>query len=86
MKNSKLIITVSILIAVVVVVTSIILIKTQKEGENIVVETNTVKVKESVVIIDDGTKKNDQPYKIDANNLYYKKEPNLSVNDIIVQE
>lgn len=84
MKNRKLIITVSILIAVVVAVTSILLIKTQSEDNNIVVEANTVEVKENVVVIDDNTKKNDQPYKIDANHLYYKKEPELCVNDVIV--
>ena len=84
MKNRKLIITVSIVIAMVVVVTSLLLIQIQKEDNNVVVETNTVIVKENVIIIDDDTKKNEQPYKIDANHLYYKKEPKLSVNDIIV--
>lgn len=84
MKNRKLIITVSILVAVIAVVTSLVLIKTQKEDNNVVVETNTVELKEDVVIIDDDTKKNKQPYKIDANHLYYKKEPELSVNDVIV--
>lgn len=84
MKNRKLIITVSIVIAMVVVVTSLLLIQIQKEDNNVVVETNTVIVKENVIIIDDDTKKNEQPYKIDANHLYYKKEPELSVNDIIV--
>ena len=84
MKNRKLIITVSIVIAMVVVVTSLLLIQIQKEDNNVVVETNTVIAKENVIIIDDDTKKNDQPYKIDANHLYYKKEPELNVNDIIV--
>ena len=84
MKNRKLIITISILVTVIIVATSIILVKTQREDNNIVVETNTVIVKENVVIIDDDTKKNDQPYKIDANHLYYKKEPRLNVNDVIV--
>lgn len=84
MKNRKLIITVSILVAVVAVVTSLVLIKTQKEDNNVVVEVNAITVKEDVVIIDDDTKKNEQPYKIDANHLYYKKEPKLNVNDVIV--
>lgn len=56
----------------VVAVTSILLIKTQSEDNNIVVEANTVEVKENVVVIDDDTKKNDQPKKISLSDLPYK--------------
>ena len=57
-----------------------------KEGKDIDVEVNKIVVNESVSIIDKDTPDNNQPYKIDQSSLYYKENPNLKENDIIVSD
>lgn len=83
MKKKRNIIIVGVVVALVVTVTATLLIMNKNKQENNKTE-DIVVLKENVIVITDGTDDNLQPYKIDENNLYFKKNPEYNKNDVVV--
>lgn len=83
MKKKRIIIITGVVVALVVTVTATLLIMNKNKQENNKTE-DIVVLKENVIVITDGTDDNLQPYKIDENNLYFKKNPEYNKNDVVV--
>lgn len=84
-KKKRIFIITGIVIAVIIAVLAVLLI-INKKNETPTNTTNVdgVVLKENVIVITDETDEELQPYKIDENNLYFKKKPKYQETEIIV--
>lgn len=84
-KKKRIFIITGIVIAVIIAVLAVLLI-INKKNETPTNTTNVdgVVLKDNVIVITDETDEELQPYKIDENNLYFKKKPKYQETEIIV--
>jgi flagellar biosynthesis/type III secretory pathway M-ring protein FliF/YscJ len=85
MKKKRNIIIVGVVVAFVVAVIAMLLIMNKNESTPTnSTNVNEVVLKDNVIVITDETDEELQPYKIDENNLYFKKNPKYLENEIVV--
>ena len=85
MKKKRNIIIVGVVVAFVVAVIGVLLIMNKNEAKPTnSTNVNEVVLEDNVIVITDETDEELQPYKIDENNLYFKKNPKYREADVIV--
>ena len=85
MKKKRTLIIVGVVVAFVVAVIGVLLIMNKNEAKPTnSTNVNEVVLEDNVIVITDETDEELQPYKIDENNLYFKKNPKYREADVIV--